>query len=75
MRSLESLQSLVSELSIVSASLSQYIPLYSYMISIEPSWTPFPRRGDGVVVGVGALLAVIVAIDFLQFAGAPGVGS
>ncbi|WP_232833885.1 hypothetical protein [Saliphagus sp. LR7] len=39
---------------------------------LTPRWTPFPRRGDGVVVGVGALLAAIVAIDFLQFA---GVGS
>ncbi|MFC4989613.1 hypothetical protein [Saliphagus infecundisoli] len=36
---------------------------------LTPRWTPFPRRGDGVVVGVIALLGLIVAIDFIQFAG------
>ncbi|WP_114578505.1 hypothetical protein [Saliphagus sp. LR7] len=101
MKLLELLQSLVSELGIISAYLSQYMPIYSYggvmEISLSlifvtlivyalllpvlfifrlfvgtiltPSWTPFPRRGDGVVVGVISLLAVIVMIDFLQFAG------
>ncbi|MFC4986298.1 hypothetical protein [Saliphagus infecundisoli] len=98
------LQSIVSDLDIVSAYLSQHIPIYTYGRLMEiglshifvalvvyalllfvlftfrvivgsiliPSWTPFPRRGDGVVVGVVAPLAAIVAIDFLQFA---GVGS
>ncbi len=104
MRIFELFRTLVSELGVVSAYLSQYLPIYTYGRLMEiglslifvalivyalllpvlfvfrvfvgtiltPRWTPFPRRGDGVVVGVGALLAAIVAIDFLQFA---GVGS